>query len=280
MFGFWKIDSYLSGVLLVAGANAVALGGLFLTRRAFCRLDMLSHREVGGFLLSIVGTMYAVILGLMVVDAKERFQAGRQTTEAEANALADIVLLANRYPPARSEHIRELALAYACEVTMSEWPLLDDGEFAPQARTTALRLIDAVSGFEPVNAREQSIYESTLAAASNLWVHRRNRVMSAARGIPGLEWFVLITGGLIVVAFTYFFRVDSLRIQAAMTALVASVFALNLYLILMFGYPFSGDVKVGSEAFEVTQAIIRHCEDEQTGPTVSRTTPGGTVIDR
>ena len=34
--------------------------------------------------------------------------------------------------------------------------------------------------------------------------------------------------------------------------------ALNTFLILMFGYPFSGDVKVGCDSFHVADLCIEH----------------------
>src|SRR5947209_1294218 len=117
----WKIDSYFSGFLLVCGANAVAILGLLLSRRVLRRHDLISTHEVGGFLLSVVGTMYAVILGLIVVDSLAKFQQGRQTTEQEANGLADIVLLSNHLPAEARDRIRAHAVAYAELVTAKEW---------------------------------------------------------------------------------------------------------------------------------------------------------------
>ncbi len=260
----WKVDSYISGFGLVLAANTVAVLGLLATRRLLRRLDLISHHEVGGFLLSVVGTMYAVILGLIVVDSMNKFQLGRQMTESEANALANFVLLANHLPRADRDRIQGLAVAYGDLVITSEWVLLDDGKSCPAGPGHgALRLIDAVTEFEPTNPREQATYETALAAVDDFWNARRYRIVTAAQSIPSIEWFVLIAGGIITVTFTYFFRLDHLRIQVAMTSLVATIIALNLYLILMFGYPFSGDVKVGCDSFNVAEVIINHHESER-----------------
>ncbi len=69
-----KFDSYYSGVLLIAVATSLAVLGLFVFRRLLASSDLISTHDVGGYLLSVVGTMYAVILGLIVVDALGRFQ--------------------------------------------------------------------------------------------------------------------------------------------------------------------------------------------------------------
>ena len=87
--------------------------------------------------------MYAVILGLIVVDAMGKFQEARQTTERESNALADIILLSNQLPPEQRTRVQTLALAYVDRVLEDEWPILDHGQFAPSARHAAIDLIDA-----------------------------------------------------------------------------------------------------------------------------------------
>jgi hypothetical protein len=253
-----QIDSPIVGLLLIVAANATAVAGLLVTRRMLRRLDMISHHEVGGFLLSVVGTIYAVILGLIVVDSLAKFQAARQTTEREANALGSIVLLANHLPPENRDRVHGLAVAYADLVMNREWAMLDDGRTDPEAQATGLRLIEAITEFEPKTGREQATYEKALDAAGDLWNARRSRVVSAAQGFPGAEWFLLLAGGAITVTFTYFFKLDHTRVHVAMTSLVATIIALNLYMVLMFGYPYSGEVKVGCESFGIAEAIITH----------------------
>jgi hypothetical protein len=59
-------------------------------------------------------------------------------------------------------------------------------------------------------------------------------------------------------SFTYFFKVEHLKIQMIMTAMVAMIIALCLFLVLMFGYPFSGELTVSPDSFKITRAIIAY----------------------
>ncbi len=254
----WQIDSPIMGLLVVVAANAVAIAGLLATRRMLRRLDMISHHEVGGFMLTVVGTIYAVILGLIVIDSLAKFQLARQTTEREANALGTLVLLANHMPPDARERVHGLAVAYADLVMNREWPMLDFGRSDPETQSTALRLIESITEFDPQPGRQQATYEAALLAVGDFWNARRYRTVTAAQSFPGAEWFLLIAGGTITVAFTYFFKLDHTRVHVAMTSLVATIIALNLYMVLMFGYPYSGEVKVSSDSFGVAEAIITH----------------------
>ena len=49
---------------------------------------------------------------------------------------------------------------------------------------------------------------------------------------------------------------EDVRIQVALTAMVAVLIALNIFLILMFAYPFSGDLRVSPDSFRVAMAIV------------------------
>jgi len=73
---------------------------------------------------------------------------------------------------------------------------------------------------------------------------RRARTSMALYRLPVIEWIVLCTGAVITIVFTYFFRLESHRIQLAMTGMVALLIALNLYLIVLFAAPYSGDLRV------------------------------------
>jgi hypothetical protein len=253
-----KVDSYLSGFFLVGASTLVSVVGLLVVRKVLHSKNLISSHDVGGYLLSVVGTTYAVILGLIVVDAMAKFQEARQTTERESNALADVVLLSNQLPSRQRARIHELAQAYVERVLEDEWPILDYGQFAPSARRAAIDLIDAVAAFEPQTPKEQEIYATELEALCEFWNSRRTRTNTAAHGVPTLEWVVLLVGAVITVSFTYFFKLEHLRIQMVMTALVAMIIALCLYLVLMFGYPYSGELKIDPAPFKVTEAIIAY----------------------
>ena len=84
--------------------------GLFLVRRIFNVRDLVSAHEISGQYLSIVGTMYAVLLGLIVVDAMARFQQAITAVEQEANSLSELIFLAGRMPQAQRVQVQESAV--------------------------------------------------------------------------------------------------------------------------------------------------------------------------
>ena len=51
-------------VVVSVGAG---LGGLFVVRRSVALATLESHNDVAGFIIAVVGVLYAVILGFVVV---------------------------------------------------------------------------------------------------------------------------------------------------------------------------------------------------------------------
>jgi hypothetical protein len=75
-------------------------------------------------------------------------------------------------------------------------------------------------------------------------------------GIAPIMWAVLITGGIFTVLFTYFFGVTNVKAQILMTVLVSITLSLNVFLVYLFGSPFSGDMAVPPDAFRLDQKVF------------------------
>jgi hypothetical protein len=185
-----------------------------------------------------------------------KFQTARNIVEAEANNLADIFMLSDRFPPAKAKVVHELCNFYCNQLITKEWKAMVHAEISMDARKAAIKLIREVTDFEPVTENQKAIYPILVQETCQLWDNRRARTNIAEYGVPNVEWLVLLLGGVVTVVFTYFFGLESVRVQIAMTAMVSLLISLNLYLVVLFGAPFSGDLCVGEEAFEVDKKIF------------------------
>jgi len=252
------IDSYPAGVLLVILTAALAVGGLLLFRRLISHETLRESHEVSGYLLSIVGTMYAVLVGLVVVDAMAKFQEARGNVQSEANGLADVFLLSERFPAKKERQIKELCLHYVQQVIQVEWHEMDDGKYDPEARRTAINLMRTVEDFEPKTQAEQQLYPIAVQQVCQVWDCRRARIAASQYNVPAELWLVLFVGGIVTTVFTYFFALKNTVLQVAMTVMVSILIALNLLLVLWFGYPFSGDRKVHPDAFLIDENIFHN----------------------
>jgi hypothetical protein len=86
------------GIAIIGGGILASLLIVAFSRRLFPADVLRDGHHATGNLLAIVGTLYAVLLGLLVVDAMVRFERAMDGVQAESNSLADIYLLAERLP--------------------------------------------------------------------------------------------------------------------------------------------------------------------------------------
>jgi hypothetical protein len=98
---------------------------------------------------------------------------------------------------------------------------------------------------------EQAVYAEALNRVDELADARNARLVQAGEGIPAVLWGVLVTGGIMVVGFTYLFGLDNALAHTLMVAALALVISLILFSIGLFEYPYSGNVRVGPEGFEL-----------------------------
>src|SRR4051812_8714483 len=127
-------DSYVGGFMIISAATAVAVLGQLVVRHLADSQKIKDCHDVGGQFLAVVGTMYAVLLGLVVVDAMSKFQEASVSVEQEANSLADIFLLSERLPRERRDKIQIMCQQYANQVIDQEWPAMDDSRVFKPAR--------------------------------------------------------------------------------------------------------------------------------------------------
>jgi hypothetical protein len=238
------------GLILLCVAMALAVGGLILVQRLVPIAVRRQHNDVAGFIYAVLGVTYAVLLGLMVVAVWEEWNAAARTADDEASSLAEIFWIANRMPESTGHEVQELARSYARVVVNEEWPLMEREQSSPRAWDLLDDIRASLQNFDPSTPEEQVIYEQSLERMRDLADARRDRLLEAEQGLPIILWVVLIAGGVIVVAFTYLFGLDSTVIHLLMVASLAFVIALVLFTVAALNYPFKGDITISPEAME------------------------------
>lgn len=79
--------------------------------------------------------------------------------------------------------------------------------------------------------------------------------------MPSILWTVLVIGGILTVAFTFLFGVEPPWFHRVAIAALTVVIVLVLYTIYRIEYPFTGEVRVRPDAFElVLQKISGHSD--------------------
>jgi len=238
------------GLLLLCVSIALAVGGLIFVERLVPTSLRRQHNDVAGFIYAVLGVVYAVLLGLMVVAVWEQWNAATDTADREASELAEVFWVADRMPESEGHRIQELVRSYARVVVNEEWPLMRQGESSPKAWELLDEIRSAVQNSQPSTPAQQVLYEEGLERVHELADARRARLLEADQGLPSILWIVLIVGGIVVIGFTYLFGLESTVIHLLMVAALVLIIALVLFTVAELDFPFSGGVRIGPEAME------------------------------
>lgn len=243
------IDSFYGGSALI---SAVVLGSLILQRLILLRLGretLEGFHEVGGYYMSAVGTLYAVILGLVVVDTSNKFSEARANVVNEANALTEVYALAEKMPETEGAAIKSAIRDYVNIALEEGWTHMQNGERDLSEVNAFRNIMKAARNVEPETENQKALYPALIDSFLSASESRRGRLNFDQYNIPQVEWLSLVLGGLITIAFTFFFALEHERAQSLMTGMVAFMLSLNLYIAFLFSSPYSGDLQVSKDPF-------------------------------
>jgi ABC-type branched-subunit amino acid transport system permease subunit len=104
--------------------------------------------------------------------------------------------------------------------------------------------------FSPSTPGLQLAQQAALVHLANMADSRRLRLLCAKKALPGIMWFVLLTGAVITLFFCFLFGAPNLRAQSMMSALLTIMISLTLLLILRMDHIFVGSHGLKPEAFQ------------------------------
>ncbi len=234
---------------IVGGTTAIALFGMALVRKKAKRESLEASHEVGGYLLAIVGTLYAILVGLIVVSAQAKVDTASQMAVTEANMLTNIYHLSKTFDEASRKKIRQDLYEYATIASTQDWAKVEEGEEKEGTVAPYRHLWQDVTAYVPRNDNDKECYARMLDDLEELSDARKYRMVAAKSQLSPVLWSVLIAGGVMIVLFTYFFFVESLLTQTLMTAFVAIFLSMNIYLIYVCQNPYRAELGAKEAGF-------------------------------
>lgn len=236
------------GVIILCVIGAAVL--LLILRRVWPPHSRREHNDLVGWQFSVLGTLYAVIVGFMLYTVWTNFQAAEVNAEMEADSLVQIARLADGFPPAQEERVRQLARDYATAVINQEWPAMDQNRLSPAGIIIARQLWRTIMQQEPQNGFERAAVDHSLSQLDSLLDHRRIRQLQSQATTPGVLWAVLIIGGVLTVISSLLFGTDNFKLHLAQGLFLTLMISLVLVAIADINQPFQGWVHVSSDSFK------------------------------
>jgi len=240
--------------LLTIGA---AMCGVLLVRRYLNKEMLKSNHQVTDPLMATVGMLFAILLGFLVANAMTRYEECRLNVQAESGAVGDIFRIARGFNSSIRLPIMNNCLKYIDSVSNDEWPALSLEKMNDQSWNIYSDIWSEISLMQPDTQGQSNLHQALVGAVTKLGECRRARAAQIQSHMPAILWLVIYAGAFITVCFSFFFGLESVKLQLMMTALLTYVLCMNMYLLVSFNAPFAGDVKIQPTAFGVNQKLFR-----------------------
>lgn len=229
------------GICIVVIANAVAVSVMLLVRRRAPRGGYYEDMQQAGWVYSVAGTSFAVILAFVFLLTFQSFDRARTSASTEADAVLSLFHTADVFPEPERGTLQADLVCYGRSVVNLEWKTLAGNEQSPFTRDWALALDhDFNRGDGSGNERVAAAYGAWYDQTADRQEGRQGRIDEAAPFVPSLVWVFLLVGGALVIAFVWLFADPAERTfaQAALPVGVTTVVVAGLVLVAFFDAPY------------------------------------------
>ncbi|HEY9711896.1 MAG TPA: hypothetical protein V6C72_00410, partial [Chroococcales cyanobacterium] len=172
----------------------VTFVGQLVVDKAFNKEALATHQSLVEAMLGVVGTLFSVLLGLLVAGAIDNYQNIKMQVAYEANACGDIFRVARGLDTDERIVIRNLCREYARVVIEDEWPQMQQRQMSPKAWNVYQKLWEACVAIDIQNNRESNLHQAILAAMQTMGENRRARAVNCTVGLSSVLWLSIIAG--------------------------------------------------------------------------------------
>lgn len=252
----YSLPLWLLAVLLIALCVGFGVGGVLLFGRLGWRVEP-DDNTGAGLLHAFIGVVYAVALGLIVVQVQGEYGEVDEAVVAEASAVGDLYRTLDGWSEPQRTQLRAEVRQYLHLVVSEEWPVVSGGG----SSDTTWRQMDRVAGeivrLRPADDREGALYGELLGDVDAVLDARRTRLFHGVEGIGAVMWTVIVLGGMVTLGFACAFHFASRRTQLVTTAVMGAMFGLMFFLIVAMDHPLWGDLSVQPDALVELQGHFR-----------------------
>jgi hypothetical protein len=243
------------GWLIFLGLVVVFPGLILLVQTAIRRrwpaLAQGDHNDVVGFIIAVVGVIYAVLLAFVVIVAWESFTRAEEVVGQEASALRSVYRNSVGLAPETQSQMQDLVVRYATEVVDDSWPAMEEGRLGdPEAGDILQQMADTLADTPITDPNQQEFVGAEVDRLNQLVSLRSQRLDFVESGIPTSLWTALIVGALVTVGFALLFGLERAGLHLVMVGSLAVLIGVLLFVAVGFNYPFAGDISVHPAPFE------------------------------
>jgi hypothetical protein len=220
-------------------------------------VDLEQHQSFLDAMLSIVGTLVSILLGLLVAASLDHYRTVEQNIDTEAATIVHVFRLSAGLPKQLGDECRQLCIDYCYQVIHDDWPAMASGDQSTRVLVTWSTLTNKVITFSPSTNGETNIHSALLSSIEQTSDCRRQRLLAVRNPWKRHLLPVLIMCTIIVLTFAFLYGRRGAILHGVIIALVAIALGANLGLMALLNNPFRGDWSLQPKAFEYNLQLLQ-----------------------
>ncbi|CAH6421380.1 Hypothetical protein POVR2_LOCUS370 [uncultured virus] len=241
-------DSKLLALLILVSIIIVIVL-LAIFRYMLCPYLNDNLNSVIGTYIGVVGLPVGVVLSFIVASAWSQFSDAQRSESEEATKIFELYNLVGQYP-VQGPEIQERIKEYTEEIIDNEFDIMAQGVQPTLGFDLLTGIGDMIYRLNPQTPRESVLYSQSIDLYKEIQALRIIRMGYVSYGVASELWWVLILGVVVVIAMTFFLRMESFLLQAIVTAMITATLVSMLFLVIVFNYPYRGDFGLDAVPFQ------------------------------
>jgi hypothetical protein len=180
-----------------------------------------------------------------VIITWENFSAAEGVVGDEAGALRSIYRESAAFPDEARSRLHDDVRRYAEAAIDREWPAMKRGEAGdPSVAAVLDQMSDHLTHLTVTTPVQQEYVGAEAARFNDLVSARSHRLDFVTGGVPAVLWIALVAGAVVTIGFATIFGLRSVGLHVLITASLATVIGVLLFVAVVINHPFGGDVVV------------------------------------
>lgn len=250
------VPIWLMAVLIIGGGTAVGAAVVLIVRPWVRRRFADHHNTVFSDGFAALRTMYAFIAGLLVFAVFNTFQQASAVCADEASALEVMYRNAETFPQPYRDQAQQAVRSYTESVLDDDWPALADGTGSP-GTAAALDGLFAVWGPMRPDPTWSDQYAKSFDRLDDVVTLRNERIEHSTAALPPIYWFVVFGGAILTVLYFSLSYMTNRTMHVLSVALMTTMLAGVIFLLLEVNHPFRGNVAVNPTAFANALTVMQ-----------------------
>ncbi|PVD52249.1 hypothetical protein DC498_11030 [Terrimonas sp.] len=249
------MPSWLLCFLFVTVVILCSLLGLYIFNEWHRHTKLLPNNEVAGVMFGAISLIYSLILAFVIVAAWEAYEDLEKEIQAESDKMNNIITHISTMPDSIRQPIHEALYNYCQRVRDDEWNMQSEGVDNQSSAIPCIRLM--LLTLDPKNELQRNVFKVVDEDLSQITELRRSRLSHNRSQIPGIVWQILQYGSVLLIVFSYFFHVASLKLKRIYLSFFSGCLGMCLFLVWSLDHPFHKHIQVSNKPYMEIQQILQ-----------------------